>query len=111
MQHTVALAYHLQKQPYVFPIIGGNKVEQLYSNIEALKIALKDEHIQEIESAVPFDIGYPLKYTVSTAKSPLFLVPYSDRLQGTGVSHHLNLRAVMCYDVDPLPAAIRPAKQ
>ncbi|KZV64738.1 Aldo/keto reductase [Peniophora sp. CONT] len=56
---AVAIAYVLQKTPYVFPIIGGRKVEHLHANIEALEIALTKEHIKQIESVVPFDIGFP----------------------------------------------------
>ena len=49
----------MQKTPYVFPIIGGRKVEHLLANIEALDIALTPEHIAKIESAIPFDKGFP----------------------------------------------------
>ena len=55
----------MHKAPYVFPIIGGRKVEHLHANIEALDIALSDEQIKELESAVPFDIGFPSSYFVS----------------------------------------------
>ncbi|KAJ8509475.1 hypothetical protein ONZ45_g8358 [Pleurotus djamor] len=58
---AVAIAYVLKKAPYVFPIIGGRKVEQLQANVEALTINLTDDHIQEIESAAPFDLGFPHK--------------------------------------------------
>lgn len=59
--HTtpVAIAYVMQKTPYVFPIIGGRKVEHLMANIEALSFALSDEHIKYLESILPFDIGFP----------------------------------------------------
>jgi aryl-alcohol dehydrogenase-like predicted oxidoreductase len=33
---AVAIAYHLQKSPYVFPIIRGRKFEQLQGNLPAL---------------------------------------------------------------------------
>ncbi|KAL5498361.1 AAD14_8 [Sanghuangporus vaninii] len=56
---AVAIAYVMQKTPYVFPIIGGRKVEQLMANIEALKISLSDEQIQYLESILPFDPGFP----------------------------------------------------
>ncbi|KZV74347.1 aryl-alcohol dehydrogenase [NADP+] [Peniophora sp. CONT] len=56
---AVAIAYVLQKTPYVFPIIGGRKVEHLHANIEALGIALTKEHTKRIESVVPFDHGFP----------------------------------------------------
>ena len=56
---AVALAYVMQKAPYVFPVVGGRKVEHLMNNIEALSITLSAENIKEIESVVPFDAGYP----------------------------------------------------
>ena len=56
---SVALAYVMHKAPYVFPIVGGRKVEQLKGNIEALNLRLSDEDIAEIESALPFDVGFP----------------------------------------------------
>ncbi|OCL04528.1 norsolorinic acid reductase [Glonium stellatum] len=55
----VALRYVMLKAPYVFPIIGGRKVEHLERNIEALDVDLSEGDIQEVESAVPFDFGYP----------------------------------------------------
>ncbi|KAL8714059.1 MAG: hypothetical protein Q9225_006642 [Loekoesia sp. 1 TL-2023] len=56
----IALRYVMHKSPYVFPIVGGRKVEHLKSNIEALKIDLTDEEIDEIDQAVPFDVGFPM---------------------------------------------------
>ena len=59
---SIALAYVMHKSPYVFPVIGGRKVEHLKSNIEALSIELSDEEVDEIESAAPFDVGFPLNF-------------------------------------------------
>ena len=56
---AVAIAYVMQKTPYVFPIIGGRKVEHLHANIEALQITLTKNHIQQIESVAPFEHGFP----------------------------------------------------
>ncbi|KAI7786298.1 aldo/keto reductase [Diaporthe eres] len=56
---SVALAYVMHKTPYVFPIVGGRKVEHLKGNIEALKLHLSHEDLKEIEDAVPFDPGFP----------------------------------------------------
>jgi diketogulonate reductase-like aldo/keto reductase len=56
---SVALAYVMHKTPYVFPIVGGRKLEHLRGNIEALAVRLSDEEIKEIESAYPFDFGFP----------------------------------------------------
>lgn len=55
----VAIAYHLQKTPYVFPVIGIRRIENLYKNIEALQISLSAEQIAFLESALPFDVGFP----------------------------------------------------
>ncbi|KAK7049873.1 putative aryl-alcohol dehydrogenase aad14 [Paramarasmius palmivorus] len=56
---SVAIAYVMQKTPYVFPIIGGRKVEHLVSNLEALELTLSDEQIAYLEGTVPFELGYP----------------------------------------------------
>jgi aryl-alcohol dehydrogenase-like predicted oxidoreductase len=56
---AVALAYVLQKHPYVFPIVGGRKVEHLEDNITALSLHLSTEQIRYLESIVPFDVGFP----------------------------------------------------
>ncbi|KAI0925122.1 hypothetical protein AcW2_005804 [Taiwanofungus camphoratus] len=56
---AVAIAYVMQKTPYVFPIIGGRKVEHLLSNIAALDIALSAEQIAFLEGVLPFDAGFP----------------------------------------------------
>jgi hypothetical protein len=56
---SIAQAYVMHKAPYVFPIIGGRNIDHLRGNIDALSISLSSEDIQEIESAVPFDLGFP----------------------------------------------------
>ncbi|KAH8823433.1 aryl-alcohol dehydrogenase [Flagelloscypha sp. PMI_526] len=58
----VALAYVMHKTPYVFPIIGGRKVEHLQGNIKALELKLSDEHLKLIESTLPFDAGFPSNF-------------------------------------------------
>jgi aryl-alcohol dehydrogenase-like predicted oxidoreductase len=45
--------------PYVFPVIGGRKVEHLEKNIAALHVELNGADVAEIEAAVPFDFEYP----------------------------------------------------
>lgn len=55
----------MQKAPYVFPIIGGRKVEQLHANIEALELSLTAEQITFLDGAVPFDKGFPYNFFVS----------------------------------------------
>ncbi|KAG5653658.1 hypothetical protein H0H81_011618 [Sphagnurus paluster] len=61
---AVAIAYLLQKTPYVFPLIGGRKVEHLLGNIEALDISLTKAQIEYLESVVDFDIGFPGNFIV-----------------------------------------------
>ncbi|KAN0129929.1 hypothetical protein V8E53_012255 [Lactarius tabidus] len=48
-----------RKLPYIFPIIGGQKVEQLKENIAVLHIAMSAEQIKHIEDAMPFDPTWP----------------------------------------------------
>ncbi|KAI1208386.1 norsolorinic acid reductase [Annulohypoxylon truncatum] len=59
---SVAQAYVTHKAPYVFPIIGGRTKEQLKANIEALTLSLDEDDIKEIESALPFDPGFPSSF-------------------------------------------------
>ena len=49
----------MQKAPYVFPIVGGRKVEHLMANIEALEIKLSRDQIKYLESIEPFEPGFP----------------------------------------------------
>ncbi|KAF8814294.1 Aldo/keto reductase [Phlegmacium glaucopus] len=57
--NSVAIAYLMQKTPYVFPIIGGRKVEHLIANLEALEISLNNDQIKYLESVAPFEPGFP----------------------------------------------------
>ena len=61
----MAIAYVMHKTPYVFPIIGGRKVEHLEANLKALDISLSKEQIEYLESTVPFDPGFPTTMIVS----------------------------------------------
>lgn len=56
---SVALAYVMQKTPYVFPIVGGRKIDHLKGNIEGLSLELSADDIKAIEEANAFDIGFP----------------------------------------------------
>lgn len=62
----MAIAYIMQKAPYVFPIVGGRKVEHLHANIKALEISLTQEHVKQIEAVSPFDFGFPTNFIVCT---------------------------------------------
>jgi len=89
---AVAIAYVLQKTPYVFPIIGGRKVEQLQANIEALSIALTPEQIAHLESVIPFDLGFP------------------HSMVGDGTKNNFLFNNGGTFDKWPVQEAIRPQK-
>lgn len=59
---SVALAYLMHKSPYVFPIVGGRKLEHLKANVEALGLVLDDQDMKEIEDASEFDVGFPQNF-------------------------------------------------
>lgn len=67
---SIALAYVMHKTPNVFPIVGGRKIEHLKGNIEALSIKLSQEDIDEIESATPWDSGFPMNFLFPGQKTP-----------------------------------------
>ncbi|WVQ63504.1 uncharacterized protein L199_001657 [Kwoniella botswanensis] len=56
---NVALAWVRHVVTDCYPIIGGTSIENLKSNIEALKIQLTPEQVNKLTNAVPFDIGFP----------------------------------------------------
>ncbi|KAF8582509.1 aryl-alcohol dehydrogenase AAD14 [Ramaria rubella] len=56
---AVALAYCLQRCPYVFPVVGGRKVAHLLDNIKAVELHLSEEQIKYLESQTAFDPGFP----------------------------------------------------
>ncbi|KAJ3893083.1 NADP-dependent oxidoreductase domain-containing protein [Lentinula edodes] len=87
---AVAIAYVLQKTPYVFPIIGGRKIEHLQENIKALGISLSVEQVQFLESIVPFDPGFP------------------HNLLGDGSKPFLGMLSAMSYKKVPVQQPIQP---
>ncbi|KAF9265088.1 Aldo/keto reductase [Marasmius fiardii PR-910] len=89
---AVAIAYVMQKTPYVFPIIGGRKVEHLVANLEALDIELSDEQVKYLESIIPFQAGFP--YT----------------LIGDGTSVGFPLSITLKLQKMPPPQALPPVK-
>jgi aryl-alcohol dehydrogenase-like predicted oxidoreductase len=60
---AVALAYVMHKTPYVFPIVGGRKIEHLHDNMKALSISLSPELMAELEAVTcDFDLGFPSNF-------------------------------------------------
>ncbi|CCG80668.1 Norsolorinic acid reductase [Taphrina deformans PYCC 5710] len=70
---AIALAYVLQSQPYVHPIVGGRKVSHLKDNIEALTIQLSAEDLDEIHKATDFAIGFPHDMVGQSASQNVFI--------------------------------------
>lgn len=86
---SVALAYVMHKQPYIFPIVGGRKVEHLKGNVEALSLELSDQDIDEIDQESGFEIGFPNnfifefgggKYNTRMTSSDVALLKFSVKL-------------------------------
>lgn len=75
----MAIAYVMQKTPFVFPIIGGRKVEHLMDNLKALEISLSPEHIALIDNAQPFVPGFPYDIIVSVRECAVTLILETDR--------------------------------
>jgi aryl-alcohol dehydrogenase-like predicted oxidoreductase len=47
----IALAWLLDKEPWIVPIPGNTKLERLYENIGAVAVGLTHDDLREIESA------------------------------------------------------------
>ncbi|KAK0203288.1 NADP-dependent oxidoreductase domain-containing protein [Desarmillaria ectypa] len=90
---AVAIAYVMQKTPYVFPLIGGRKVEHLASNLEALDVLLSPEHMKYLESILPFELGFPGNFA------------------GTGEDNGLWLTSTAYVVKQPLLQPIKPASR
>ena len=108
---AVAIAYHLQKTPYVFPVIGGRKVGNLQKNLEALTITLSPEQMELLESALPFDAGFPYWLIVSAVnwlrlRSLVILIRY----QGDGTEPVGMLATSVEVDFWPKAGTIKPGQ-
>ena len=108
MPGIVAIAYVMQKTPYVFPIVGGRKVEHLMDNIDALNITLSEDQIKYLEGILPFDAGFPTNVIVSITT----LVPNETRsyvYKGDGTAYGGFVGVQMSNMAKwPHPQAIRP---
>ncbi|EPT01590.1 aryl-alcohol dehydrogenase [Fomitopsis schrenkii] len=92
---AVAVAYVMQKTPYVIPIVGGRKVEHLMDNIAALDIALSPEQVKYLEDVLPFKPG----------------LPHEMIGDGTEYTTLFKLFSGVHYDRWPNQEALRPASQ
>jgi len=101
----VALAYVMQKAPYVFPIVGGRKLEHIKGNIAGLAVSLTEDEIKEIESSYEFDHGFPhtfLSGTLFDGSTPRM----ADSPAGVPA-----LNSMGKFDWVDVPKAIRPHQQ
>lgn len=55
----VGLAWARQMMTDCVPVLGGTSIEQLKSNIAALKIVLTEQQMTKLNDAAPFFHGYP----------------------------------------------------
>ncbi|KAF3039523.1 hypothetical protein E8E12_005760 [Didymella heteroderae] len=87
---SIALAYVRSKYPYVYPIVGGRKIEHLKGNIEALALELSAQEVDEIDSAVDFEVGFPMnflfefgggKYNTNKTSADVGLLAYAGNLE------------------------------
>ncbi|THV03754.1 aryl-alcohol dehydrogenase [Dendrothele bispora CBS 962.96] len=90
---ALAIAYVLHKTQYMFPIIGGRKVEHLTSNIEALDISLTPEQISYMDGLKPFEFGSPYDIFGKNGEYPMLVTIHA------------------AIDNIPRPVPITPTKQ
>ncbi|KAL3480236.1 NADP-dependent oxidoreductase domain-containing protein [Aspergillus californicus] len=62
----VALAYIMDKAPYVFPIVGARKLSHIEGSIAGLGVSLTEGEVSEIEAAYDFDFGFPHSFLSGT---------------------------------------------
>ena len=105
---AVAIAYVMQKAPYVFPIVGGRKVEHLEANVEALEIVLSPEHIKYLESIVPLEYGFPYGLIVSLTRIWSTLSNPCCFIQGDGSEYNFLMQNAAYIEKHPAPRAIVP---
>lgn len=89
---SIALAYIRAKYPYVYPIVGGRKVEHLKGNIEALSISLSDEEVDEINGESDFQVAFPMdllfelgtgaKYSTRATSADVVFLKFAGTLDG-----------------------------
>ena len=60
--HAIALAYCMQKAPFVFPIVGCRSVHHLQNSIDALAVRLDDEDVAEVDDGYAFRHGFPHEF-------------------------------------------------
>jgi hypothetical protein len=107
----VAIAYVMQKTPYVFPIVGGRKVEHLLANTEALELSLSDEQIKYLENVSDFDPGFPNTMIVRTLffmLRKIVQVLMTSKSQGDGTEPSIFIKSSGHVSKNPVVHPVRP---
>jgi aryl-alcohol dehydrogenase-like predicted oxidoreductase len=63
----VAIAWTMTRSPAIHPIIGARRVDQLRDNLGALAVDLTPEDRARLESAAPFEPGFPTDFIAQTS--------------------------------------------
>ncbi|PZG15770.1 aldo/keto reductase [Nonomuraea aridisoli] len=76
----VAIAWALRRG--VHPILGTSSAEQLKDNLGATEVELPAEAMRRLESAVPFELGFPGDFIAEADSSPALYGDALPRLTG-----------------------------
>jgi aryl-alcohol dehydrogenase-like predicted oxidoreductase len=102
---TMALTYILDKEPYVFAIVGGRKLSHIKGNIEGLSVSLEEEEVAQIDNAYVFDPGFPHSFLSGSItgglEAPQKMASRGSEVQWTKYQGN--------FDWVDYPKAIRPA--
>lgn len=82
----------------MFPMVGGNKVSHLKSNVEALSLELTPEDVAEIDKGYDFDLGFPHNFINGAG------------FAAEGPQHISFLNSFGYFDYVSAPKAIKPHK-
>ncbi|MFC7617053.1 aldo/keto reductase [Actinokineospora soli] len=66
----VALAWIRSKSRAVIPLVGVSSTDQLTDNLRALDLTLPADALTHLESAVPFDLGFPGAFIAECEPNP-----------------------------------------
>ena len=55
----IALAWMRQKWPFVFPIIGSRKPDQIKDNLECLNVSIPEALMQKLDDVSAIEMGFP----------------------------------------------------
>lgn len=105
---SVALAYVMTKTPYVFPIVGGRKIDHLKGNIDGLRLDLTAEDMKEIEGGYEFDVGFPMSFLGGDNPEHNWLMAMAGQQQYV---QHPKVRSFYSLPLDALLTSSRPLAQ